>query len=104
MSAMSRRKGERGERAVVEMAKAHGFTAVRARSGAGQELSDIVGIPGFVVESKWVERETVRAWFKQASENCGRDIPVVAHKRNHSPWLATLELEELLALIARAQA
>lgn len=103
MSRMSRNKGARGELAVIELAKAHGFTAVRSRSGGGQALSDIVGIPGFALESKWVERESVRQWFEQAAENCGTDVPVVAHKRNHGRWLATLELDELLALIARAQ-
>lgn len=100
---MSRRKGARGELAVIAMAKAHGFTAVRSRSGGGQDLGDVVGIPGFAVESKWVERESVRQWFEQAAAHCGKEIPVVAHKRNHSPWLATLELDQLLALIKAAQ-
>lgn len=103
MSKMSRDKGGRGERAVIEKARDHGFIGVRTRSGGGQERSDIVGIPGIAMESKWVERESVRAWFDQVAANCGGDIPVVAHKRNHGPWLATLELDEFLALLKRAE-
>lgn len=103
MSKMSRRKGERGENAVIDLMRAHGFVGARTRSGGGQALSDIVGVPGFVFESKWVERESVRAWFDQAAEHAGTSTPVVAHKRNHGPWLATLSLDDLLALIAAAQ-
>lgn len=104
MSRMSRTKGAKGEREVIALARAHGFTAVRTRSGAGQVRGDIAGIDGFAVEVKRAERESVRTWFAQAAENCGTDIPVVAHRRNGGQWLATLELDELLALIAGAQA
>jgi Holliday junction resolvase len=97
MGKMSRDKGGRGENAVKGMAAAHDFTAVRSRSGGGQARSDLVGIPGMAVEVKWVERESVRAWWEQAAENCDLDVPVVAHKRNNRTWLATLELDELLA-------
>jgi Holliday junction resolvase len=103
MGRASRRKGAEGELEVVKLAKAHGFTAARTRSGGGQALSDIAGIPGFAVESKRTEVESVRKWFEQAADNCGNDIPVVAHRKNKTPWLATLELDELLALIARAE-
>lgn len=103
MSARERRKGSAGEREVVLLAEAAGFTGLRTRSGGGQVRGDIAGIPGMAVEVKRCERESVRAWFDQAAENCGPDVPVVAHRKNRGPWLATLELDELLAILKAAQ-
>lgn len=103
MGRMSRTKGAKGELEVIKLAQAHGFVAARTRSGSGQDRGDVAGIDGFAVEVKRAERESVRTWFAQAAENCGNDIPVVAHRKNNGQWLATLEMDELLALIARAQ-
>lgn len=99
MSKMQRRKGEKAEAEVCKLAQAHGFTGLRTRSGGGQVRGDIAGIPGVALEVKRQERESVRAWFDQAAENCGQDTPIVAHRKNHGPWLATLELSELFALL-----
>lgn len=104
MSATQRRKGARGEAEVVELARAHGFTAARTRSGSGQARGDIAGLPGVALEVKRAERESVRAWFEQAAANCGLDLPVVAHRKSRGPWLATLELDDFLALLKRAEA
>lgn len=100
---MSRRKGGSGEREVVKLAAAHGFTGLRTRSGGGQVRGDVAGIPGVALEVKRMERESVRAWFEQAEANCGDDMPVVAHRKNRGPWLATLTLDDLLALVKAAQ-
>lgn len=100
---MSQRKGQTAEREVVKLAEAHGFVGLRTRSGGGQVRGDIAGIPGIALECKRQERESVRAWFDQAAENCGGDTPVVAHRKSRGPWLATLELDEFLALLKAAQ-
>lgn len=103
MGRMSRNKGAKGEREVVKLAEAHGFTGLRTRSGGGQVRGDIAGIPGVALEVKRQETLSIPAWMKQAEANCGTDIPAVAHRRNQEAWNVTLPLDDLLALLARAE-
>lgn len=58
MSTMHRRKGARAEVEVVALARAHGYTAARTRSGSGQARGDIAGLPGVALEVKRCERES----------------------------------------------
>jgi Holliday junction resolvase len=105
----SRRRGSRGELQVVEILKAFGWTSARRNLARDERRSqargDIAGGPeGVSIEVKLTERLKLREAFAQAqAQAAGLDIPVVAHRCNHQPWLATLPLEDLLILMRRAE-
>jgi hypothetical protein len=99
MSASQRRKGADGELEVVKIARAHGWPASRNLDQPRDGGSDILGIAGVSLECKRCERTDVWRWWSQATEDCGTKLPVVAFRRSASPWLAIIELDELLALL-----
>jgi len=105
MGTMSRSKGARGELEVQELARAHGFTSCRRAFASGASGGgDLTGIPGVHVEVKRTERLNLPAAFRQAQAAAERgETPMVAHRSNGQPWLATVPLDDLLALLALAQ-
>ena len=104
MSARERLKGARGERELVELLVAHGWTRARRNfQSGGQGGGDIAGGPaGYVIECKRHRgRLDLPGAMRQAHEAAGpHDVPVVAHRRDGAAWYATLPLEDLLVLIA----
>jgi hypothetical protein len=104
MSRSQRNKGKRGER---EAAKAVSVAfGVRSRRGVqyqgGPSSADIqVDIPGIHWEVKFVEKEAVRAWVKQAIEDASGKVPVVLHRKSRAPWLVTLPLERVYEFALR---
>lgn len=104
MSRSQRNKGKRGER---DAAKAVSVAfGVRSRRGVqyqgGPQSADIqVDIPGIHWEVKFVEKEAVRAWVKQAIEDAGSKVPVVLHRKSRAPWLVTLPLERVYEFALR---
>lgn len=107
MGRMSRAKGGRGEREVVQLARAAGFhDAARTHDGRTQVgRGDIAGIPGVHVEVKRREKLAVRAWLDEAAaEAHEHDLPVVAFRQNGGDWYAALPLDELLALLKHREA
>ena len=107
MSATERRKGARGELQVVELCHAHGWPRARRNfMSGGRGGGDVIeGPPDVHIEVKWRERLNVHVAMGQA-EMAARptDIPIVAHRRNHSDWLATLPLDDVLALLELREA
>jgi hypothetical protein len=85
----------------VKLAQAHGFDQCRRNFGSGARGgNDLIGIPGVAVEVKFRERLNIGEAYEQALKAAQpTDIVVVAHKRNGGPLLATLELDDLLALL-----
>lgn len=104
MSRSQREKGKRGER---DAAKAVSLAfGVRSRRGVqyqgGAESADIlVEIPGIHWEVKFVEREAVRAWIKQATDDASGKVPVVLHRKSRAPWLVTIPLERMYEFALR---
>lgn len=96
----SKRKGERGEREVVELAKAHGFTHARRNFGSGsQGGGDLTGIPGLCLEVKRQERIQLQAWWRQAMDAAAPgEAPALAIRWSGGPALGVIELDELFAL------
>ena len=97
----SRRRGNNGELQVVQILKAFGWINARrnleqTRDGGRDILS---GPEGTCIEVKFTERLKLREAYKQCCAAAGPDVPVVIHRCNNEPWLATLELEELLPLL-----
>ena len=103
MGAGERSKGKNGELEVVRLLHAHGWTqAKRSSDGRAQnERGDIADGPAEVhIEVR--RRETVNIWAclaKAETEAKPGDMPVVAFRRNRSPWYAALPLDMLLGLL-----
>lgn len=100
----SREKGKRGERMLAEWLRRHGYDARRGQqySGASGD-ADVIGLPGYHIECKFVEHLRLRDAMAQAQADAREgEIPVVLHKVSHQPWLATLDGEDFLDLVRRA--
>lgn len=101
MGKTSREKGKRGEREFAALCRKHGFNeARRGQQFNGIEGKDVVGLPGFHVEVKRVERLNLSAAMDQAQEDAAEgEIPIVAHRKNREPWRITIAAEEFLKII-----
>lgn len=104
MSRRERDKGRKGEAEVAAIYRAAGLS-VRGLEASGDHL--LVCDPGgrLTIHSEVKRQETARvwAWFEQASSEAPAGaVPVVAFRRNRSPWLAMLALEQLATLLELA--
>lgn len=106
----SREKGKRGERQWRDELRAAGYDARRGQQFSGSPDSpDVVcdDLPWAHFEVKAVERLNVEAAMKQARRQARpaltkrgpAQIPIVAHKRNHSRWLVTMDAESFFRLV-----
>ncbi len=110
MGRMQRSKGARGERELArELVRClnEGGTKknvapdsiYRSVQHAGKEgAGDVLGVAGVHIESKRTESLSVYKAMEQALDDCGRDIPIVCHKRNLQQWLVICELRDLVKL------
>lgn len=98
MGMKSRRKGKLGElEAAAEVRRLFQVDACRGvqRCG-GPDAPDIsTAIEGVHFEVKRCERLLLSAAVEQASRDAGPHVPVVLHRSNRRPWLATVPLEDL---------
>lgn len=108
----SRAKGCRGEREFRDVLREHGY----CKAHRGQQYSGLRGnadvvcpeLPGFHFEVKRVEAGNPYLWIAQARRDAAGEsdltarIPVVAHKRNHSEWLAILPMSQFLEIVRRS--
>ena len=95
----SRAKGARAERELAKKLSEYGYECRRGQQYSGIEGEDVVGLPHIHIESKAVERLNLREAYEQAKRDAKADqIPVVFHKKNRQPWLATLSLDEFMLL------
>lgn len=106
MPRSQREKGKRGERmaakAVSQVIRLPARRGVQFKGGA--DSADLeVDLAGVHWEVKFVERESIRAWMKQAVEDSGGKVPVVLSKKSREPWLITLPLERLYEFVARLE-
>jgi len=103
MGITERRKGADAEREVVTIFKSHGWPQARRTSDGHDQhgRGDIIDGPaGCHIEIKRQERLNVPAALRQAIADADRyDIPIVIHRPSRHGWMATLELDELLALL-----
>jgi hypothetical protein len=111
MGRLSREKGKRGEREVVNVFKANGVDARRTApmqaDGKGDDSDVALSVPGFHIESKMAARITIVEWTRQAAQESGPTrVPVVAwrlcSRGNSTPWQASLPLEDFAVLVARS--
>lgn len=103
----SRQKGKRNELLLAKTLREYGFDARRGvqYNGANGD-ADVLGIPGFHLEVKAVERLNLEAAYEQSksdaeaeSERKGRYIvPVVVHRKNRKPWMVTMSLDDFIKM------
>ena len=96
-------KGKRGERAWRDELLAHGYQARRGQQFSGSPDSpDVVSeaLAWLHVEVKRVQNLNLTDACTQAERDAGRGAPaghqkpwIVAHRRNHAPWLITMRAE-----------
>lgn len=102
----SRQKGKRVERLWRDQLREAGFLkAYRGQQYCGAAGdADVVcpELPGFHFEVKGVQNLNVLAAMKQALNDCGKKIPVLAHKKNGEPWLVTMLADDWLELVRRS--
>lgn len=105
----SRAKGCNGERALRDVFREAGFLKARR----GQQFSGERGNPDVVIpeipslhcEVKFCQNTALYDWMAQAvSDSSGGGIvesklPVVCHRKKHSPWLAILRIEDFIQLL-----
>jgi Holliday junction resolvase len=98
----SRSKGARGEVELVTLLRENGWPHARRNFGSGSSGgNDLVGGPADVAfECKRTERLRLHEAYAQLLAAARpTDLPVLAHRRNGGEWLATVPLDELLALL-----
>lgn len=105
----SRNKGKIGERQLRDVFREAGFLKCRR----GQQFSGEQGNPDVVIpeipsihlEAKFCQNTALYDWMSQASGDadksarCPSPIPIVCHRKKHSPWLAILRIEDLIQLL-----
>ena len=100
----SNKKGKAGEREVANIFKDYGFIeARRSQQYAGiNNDADVVGLPNMHVEVKRVERLNIHHAVEQSHEDkCEDELGMVVHRKNHTPWLVTMTLDEWMEIYKR---
>jgi hypothetical protein len=96
----SREKGARGEVEVLHLVRARWPRATRNFASGASGNGDLANGPqGVSWEVKRTNRLRIRDAWAQATAAAGGDTPVVATRWDGGPWLAVVELDELLALL-----
>jgi hypothetical protein len=97
MSRAQREKGKRGEREFAALLENHGFSARRD----GRLDDDLAhDVDGYHFEVKRRETLALPAWHRQAEQDAGDRVAVVAYRRNAEPWRASLDAEQLVRLLS----
>lgn len=90
----SKTKGKVGEREFASLCRDQGFDARRGvQYSGGADSPDVVGLPGLHIEVKRVQALNLTDACVQAEGDCGGKPWIVAHRKNHAPWLITMRAE-----------
>jgi Holliday junction resolvase len=92
----SREKGKRGELQWRDELSANGYHARRGQQfSGGADSPDVVcdELEWLHIEVKRTQALNLTAACAQAEGDCGGKPWIVAHRRNHAPWLITMTAE-----------
>ena len=99
MALNSRQKGKGGELEACQILRElFGWVAQRSQQfcGRGGDADiKVAQTPGLFWEIKRQEKLEVHKAMRRASEDSGRQCPVLMHRRNRSEWLLTIRLIDL---------
>lgn len=96
----SRNKGKTGERELAGVLRDYGYDCRRGQQYCGNNGdADVTGLPGIHIECKRTERLSLYDAVDQAKRDArSGEIPVVMHRKNHSEWLAILQLDKFMEI------
>lgn len=97
----SQRKGRGGEIELSKILNDNGIPAAPGNAMNFGTVPDVVGVEGIHVEVKRVEKLNVHEAMNQSirdAEKFGDGLPALFHRRNRSPWLVTMRLDDWLKL------
>jgi hypothetical protein len=98
MTAMQRRKGQRGERELFGLLSDRLGTVVRRNvDQARQGGADGLDVQGWAVEVKRQQRAFIEPWWRQTLDQAaavGRK-PILFYRANHKPWRALVRLADV---------
>lgn len=101
----SKQKGKGGEREIVNLLKENGYDARRSQQYCGYtgEAPDVIGLKGFHIEVKRVERLNIDNAMEQAIRDSGDsgEKPIVMHRRNGKNWLVTMGIKDFFTLLEK---
>lgn len=103
----SRAKGKRGELDFIQTYLLPFWPEAKRNLDQFQDdKRDCINVAGVHWQIKRVEKLNVWAAMDQAQSEAKwpHDLPVVAHRRNRSPWLCTLEASEFIPLLRLREA
>lgn len=108
VSAMSRRKGKVGERMLAaDLREAFPELAEQIRRGwqarEGDDDPDVLGVPGFWFESKFIARYNTSALDQAREAAKGRGTPIAVIRANRKQPVAMLDWADLLRLLVAAR-
>ena len=92
----SRRKGKVGERELAALLREQGFDARRGvQFAGGADSPDVMSeaLRFLHIEVKRTQALNLADACAQAEGDCGGKPWIVAHRRNHAPWLITMTAE-----------
>lgn len=101
----SRTKGKVGEREFAALLRTHGFDARRGQQYAGNaESPDVISdaLAWLHIEIKRVQNLNLAKACAQAKRDAQGKPWIVAHRRNRSPWMITMDDRELYGLLRKA--
>lgn len=104
MGKTSKRKGNTGERELLDILQQHGEAHrndQRYIGGFGNpDIAFTCGQHRFHVEAKRTERLNLHAAIRQAERDAVEgQTPTVMHRRNREPWYVTIPLSEFLSIL-----
>jgi Holliday junction resolvase len=104
---MQRNKGKVGEREFANWLKARGVSARRGQQFKGSPTSPDVEVlewPHLHFEVKRCERLVLGPSMQQAIADAQGKVPVLAHRKNRTPWLVILRAEDFVKLMLGGEA
>ena len=102
----SQRKGRTGEVEIAHILQAHGIAARPGRAQSYGTEPDVLGLDGYHLEIKRVEKLNVPAAMRQSIQDSERfkdGKPLLLHRRNREPWLCTMLLSDFLQIYSEIQ-
>lgn len=97
VSKSQREKGARGEREFAELLREYGFDA--RRDGRLDDDLDH-DVPGVHIEVKRRNTLALPSWTRQAEQDAGGRVPVVAYRGDRDPWRVSMPAAFFLELLA----
>jgi hypothetical protein len=106
VSLNSRSKGKRGEQEFINLhLRQYWPQAARNVDQSKDRKEDVVEVAGCHWQIKRTEQLRLWSAIEQAeTEAAEHDLPIVAFRRNHSPWYCVVEASELVALLRLREA